>query len=285
MGDGVTVGQKLFDARQNSNETDIDKISSELCIRPHLLLALEQDDSDKFPSACYAVGFLKNYATYLGLNVTQIVAQYKGEFQGSTQKVDLVFLEGEKTHNHAQQIMVSLVILSMLVLYGVWYFAKGNETISLSGLPDVSEVTSNILVSATVEDQAPEIKTVDLPIEAIEEDPGFHLVQQVNATPVKDTSKSTTLTTEQVRLSVREDVWIRIIGADKETLVDRILLAGEEFYMTDHKDMTLMTSNAGAVSIFVGNIAVSLLGESGEIRDNISLNKSDLLMKTAFLSP
>ncbi len=293
LDDVMTVGQKLSDARLASSERDIEKISSELCIRPHLLEALEQDDFDNFPSACYAAGFLKNYASYLGLNVGQIVAQYKREFQGSTEKVNLVFLEVEKTHNPAQQIIVSLVILSALVLYGVWYFASGNNNISLSSLPDVSEVTSNILVSVTGEDQKTEqklisyaeVKTPPLSSEALGQDQGFHLVQQVNATPLETKTKKATLVAEQVRLSVREDAWIRIVGADRQILVDRILLAGEEFYMTDRKNMTLMTNNAGAVSLFVGDIAVSFLGKSGEIRDNISLNKNDLLMKTAQLSP
>ena len=62
------------------------------------------------------------------------------------------------------------------------------------------------------------------------------------------------------------------------------MLAGEEFYMTDRAGLKLMTSNAGAVSIHVGNIAVGPLGKFGETRDNIRLDKQDLLMKTARLA-
>lgn len=288
-----TVGQKLSGARHGSGEMDMEKISSELCIRPHLLEALEQDDFGKFPSACYAAGFLKNYASYLGLNVGQIVAQYKREFQGSTEKVNLVFLEVEKTHSPAQQVIVSLVILSALVIYGVWYFASGNKSLSLSSLPDVSEVASNILISATGEDQKIEQKaavvakvtSLPLSIEASGQDQGVHLVQQANATSLETTINVPALAVDQVRLLVREDAWIRIIDAERQIFVDRILLAGEEFYMTGRKDMTLMTSNVGAVSLFVGDVAVSFLGKAGETRDNISLNKNDLLMKTARLLP
>lgn len=285
----LTIGQKLFEARQDLCETDLNEISSELCIRPHLLRALEQDNFDKFPSACYAAGFLKNYASFLGLNVGKIMAQYKREFQGSAKKVDPVFLEVEKKSNHAQQMIVSLAILSALVLYGVWHFAGGNDRISLSVLPDISEVTSNILVSAAEEDQ----KSAPVTIEASEKSPeksfgqdlGFNLVQPVNATPLETVEATTGLVAGQFRLSVREDAWIRIIDADRQILVDRVLLAGEEFYMTDRKGMTLMTSNVGAVSLFVGDVAVSLVGNSGEIRDNISLDKNDLLMKITQLSP
>lgn len=277
----ATVGQCLFEARRVSRETDLEKISGELCIRPHLLRALEQDDFDKFPSACYAAGFLKNYASYLGLNVGKITAQYKREFHGSTKKVDLVFLEVEKGYNHAQQRIISLALLSAIVFYGVWYFASGNDRFSLSALPDVSEVTSNILVSATTEDEIPAPVT----IEVTDQDQGFHLVQPANATPLESATTTMGVAAEQVRLSVREDSWIRIISADQQILVDRILLAGEEFYLTEREGMTLMTNNAGAVSLFIGDVAISLLGEPGEIRDNISLNRQDLLTKIAQLSP
>ncbi|PCI52043.1 MAG: hypothetical protein COB49_00305 [Alphaproteobacteria bacterium] len=287
--EALTVGQRLSQARRASGEIDMEKISDELCIRIHLLRALEQDDFDKFPSACYAAGFLKNYASYLKLDVGQITAQYKKEFQGSMKKVKLVFLEVEKDHNSAQHMIVSLAILSALVLYGVWYFSGGNDRLLLSALPDVSEVTSNILVSAILEDEQnpvmAEVTAAPAPKEALEKNQGFYLVQRVNATPLEATTKNTALGTGQIRLSMREDAWIRIIDANKKILLDRILLAGEEFYMTNRKGMTMMTSNAGAVSLFVGDMAISLFGDSGQIRENISLDKQDLLMTTAHLSP
>jgi len=277
----ITVGQKLSQARKNSRITDIEQISEDLCIRPHLLRALEQDDFNKFPSACYAAGFLKNYAAYLGLSVAQVIAQYKNEFQGSNKKVDLVFLKVDENNHSTQKKIVSLAILSMIVLYGTWYSLRGGDSISLSALPDVSDVTSNILVSTIEDDQkTPEKKAVL----ADDKDQKYSLVQQANAGLVSGQSKKPAISTTQVRLTVQQDAWVRIVGADKEILVDRVLLAGEEFYMTDHKDMTLMTSNAGAVSVYVGGKAVQPFGKFGEIRENISLNPQDLPLKIAQLS-
>ena len=290
----ITVGQTLFQARTDRSESDLEQISDELCIRPHLLAALEQDDFNKFPSACYAAGFLKNYAAFLGLNVTQVIAQYQQEFQGSSKKVDLVFLKMEENSHPRRQMMISLMILSALVLYGVWYSIQGKDSISLASLPDIADVTSDILVSATSDIETPTPQAAPKAVEEIrvlaaaekiERDKGYHLVQQVNATPVVAAQAETaTGGAVQVRLTVREDAWVRIMDAEREILVDRVLLAGEEFYLTDHKGMTLMTSNAGALSVFVDDMAVLPFGKSGEIRDNISLDKGDLPMKTAQLS-
>ena len=281
-------------------------ISSELCIRPHLLLALEQDDFNKFPSACYAAGFLKNYATYLGLNVSQVTAQYKKEFQGSMAKVNLVFLGGEKNHSHHQPMIVSLAILSALVLYGLWYSTSGKSRLSLAALPDMSEITLNILAFADGEDlnllgQTGRSPAVTPPRQALKQGPdqalalvdnlvkqtssdqrsksqGFTLVEQANATPGETRTMAAPLLVDQVRLSVRQDAWVRVVDINNKLMVDRVLLAGEKFYLAGQKGMTLMTSNAGAVSIFIGDVAIAYLGKPGEIRDNISLDKHDLLL-------
>ncbi|PHZ84278.1 helix-turn-helix domain-containing protein [Paremcibacter congregatus] len=305
----VTVGQKLMQAREEKGALNLAEISQELCIRPHLLAALEQDDFNKFPSACYASGFLKNYAAYLGLNVTQIVAQYQKEYNGSSKKVDLKFIEVEKTHNYGQMMTLSFIVLSLLALYGVWHAMGQKNQMMLSALPEMSDVASNILAQVaettrgdseiaqvniasetlqaeTIQIAAVQEKPVPAPVVREEEpekqDSHFTLMQQAQATPLD--AKVRTPVADQVRLSVTQDSWVRVISAEKDVLVDRILLAGEEFYMADRAGMTLMTSNAGAVSLFVGAVPVSSLGKAGEIRHNISLDKADLLTTTARLS-
>jgi len=167
----------------------------------------------------------------------------------------------------------------------------------LSSLPDVSDVTSDILAKATGDQTVSREKSevyaeakqpVIQPVTSVavpEKDTEFTLVQKVNASPVETETKPRTATADQVRLSVREDAWIRIVDRDRAVLVDRILLAGEQFLLTDNrKGLTLMTSNAGAVSILVGDIVLSSLGRSGEIRGGISLDQDDLLMHVARLS-
>ncbi|MCF8473522.1 MAG: DUF4115 domain-containing protein [Emcibacter sp.] len=285
----LTVGQKLSITRQNRrgnfSKNTLDEISDELCIRPHLLAALEQDNFADFPSACYAAGFLKNYAAYLDLNVEDIVSQYKKEFAGSTKKVELVFLEGEKRHSHFYQIIISLAMLSLLIAYGVWYNMGGNKNIILSSLPDVSAVTSNIMISALSGDEIPVLEK-NIPEESIpeksipEESHKVQMSLETQQSTVNVPVKAQALL-GQVHLKVTGDTWLRIKNADNEILADRVFRAGEEFYSEDGGDMNLMISNAGAVSVFVGDVALSSLGELGEIRQDVSLSKQDLLTKIA----
>lgn len=299
-----TVGQKLFQARFSLRQPDIEKISEELCIRPHLLTALEQDDFDKFPSACYAAGFLKIYAGYLGLDCAGILSQYKQEFQGSQQKVVLNFPEVEKNHHYLQHMVASIAIVGAVALYGVFYLTN-QEDISLVALPDISDVASNILIAAQTETGATapiqeprakeillaDIQEVSAPENISEntsentsenrpdESYAFNFIQQANAA-----SFVTGAAPDQILLSVRDDAWLRIQDGDHNILVERVVLDGEEFYMAAQPGMTLMTSNAGAISVSIGKIT-RLLGAPGEIRHNISLNEDDLLLKVSRLTP
>lgn len=288
--DDRTVGQKLLQARLESGKIDIEDISHDLCIRPHFLSALEQDNFNKFPSACYAAGFLKNYATYLGLNAGQITSQYKKEFIGSEKKVDLVFLEATSNSHAFQQKIVSLIILTALVLYGVWYSMSGKNNLLLASLPDITEVTSNIMVTAAATDIGTDANTdKNFPLQkaAVAEETkkeDFTFVQQVNATALPLQAKTTAVVADQLRLIAREDSWVRIVTADSEILVDRILLAGEDINMTHRQGLQLMTSNAGGLSIYKGDIETSPLGKIGEIRYGVSLDKENLFLKTARLS-
>lgn len=298
----ITVGKMLSQARKSMAESNLDIISEELCIRPHLLKALEQGDYNKFPSACYATGFLKNYAAHLGLNVTQIISQYKIEFQGSMKKVNLVFIETDHRPHYMQHTVVSLAILSMLGLFGVWYSMNNKDSFQLSALPNVTDVTSTILnrvADAQVVEGQPQNSPVivNTPVEVAavsasepliqkssSEENSFQMVQQAFAAKLDAKAKTTAVVADQLRLSVQEDTWIRVIGENKETVVDRVFLAGEEFYLAKRDGMTLMTSNAGAISLYMGNTAMPSLGKSGEIRQNINLDNVSLPMTSAELS-
>lgn len=73
-----TVGQTLRSAREKK-QIELDVAASILKIRIRYLEALERGDFSIFPSPLYAKGFLKNYAKYLGIEETEVLALYRRE--------------------------------------------------------------------------------------------------------------------------------------------------------------------------------------------------------------
>ena len=71
------IGEILKNARE-ARKLTIKEISKETNISSNYLNALEEEDFDRLPGETYVVGFLRNYAEFLKLDVDEIVNCYKG---------------------------------------------------------------------------------------------------------------------------------------------------------------------------------------------------------------
>ena len=67
------IGERLADAREARGLT-LEQVERETRIIRRYLAALEAEDFDAFPAEVYARGFLRSYATYLGLNAAELLA-------------------------------------------------------------------------------------------------------------------------------------------------------------------------------------------------------------------
>ncbi|MDR3126237.1 MAG: helix-turn-helix domain-containing protein, partial [Rickettsiales bacterium] len=71
-----TVGS-LLRAKREELGRDIQEISAALRIKPQYLSALEDDKYSNLPGAAYAIGFIRTYADYLGLDPQKLIDEYK----------------------------------------------------------------------------------------------------------------------------------------------------------------------------------------------------------------
>lgn len=72
------IGRELRD-RRNAMGVSLAAASKDLRINVAYLDAIEKLDKDALPSAGYALGFIRSYATYLGLDSADAVALYKAQ--------------------------------------------------------------------------------------------------------------------------------------------------------------------------------------------------------------
>ena len=75
----VRVGQKLYETRIHKSLT-LEEIAQATKIRPEFLTAIEKGEYNKLPSPAYAQGFVRNYASFLGLSQKEILALFRREF-------------------------------------------------------------------------------------------------------------------------------------------------------------------------------------------------------------
>jgi cytoskeletal protein RodZ len=75
----VRVGQRLHKERLQK-KLSLEDIAKATKIKSSFLAAIERGEYSKLPSPAYAQGFVRNYASYLGLPKAEITALFRREF-------------------------------------------------------------------------------------------------------------------------------------------------------------------------------------------------------------
>jgi cytoskeletal protein RodZ len=75
----VKLGQRLHTLRLQRKQS-LEEVAHEIRIKASFLAAIERGEYNKLPSPAYAHGFVRNYATYLGLSRAEFTALFKREF-------------------------------------------------------------------------------------------------------------------------------------------------------------------------------------------------------------
>ena len=71
-----SIGDKLKSTRESRGYT-LEQVARDTHIAKRFLTALESEDFSLFPGEPYVLGFLRNYADYLGLSAQEIIGLYK----------------------------------------------------------------------------------------------------------------------------------------------------------------------------------------------------------------
>lgn len=75
----IKIGQRLRDTRMRKG-LSLSDVSQNTKIKSPFLEAIENGDYSKLPSASYAQGFVRNYASFLGLPEKETLALFRREF-------------------------------------------------------------------------------------------------------------------------------------------------------------------------------------------------------------
>ncbi len=116
------IGALLIEAREKQ-ELEIEQVSRETNIARDYIIALESDNYEIFPAEPYILGFLRNYAEYLGLDSKEIISLYK---QIKIQETDLPSdaLLPKKTFHIPKGLIIGFIAFIAVVAVSILiYFA------------------------------------------------------------------------------------------------------------------------------------------------------------------
>lgn len=134
----ATVGELLRRTRKQAGQ-DLEVVAEQLRIRSMHLKAIEEDRFTDLPGTTYAVGFLRSYAAYLGLDATDLVRRFKTQVHGLEKQARLVFPTPVPEGRIPAGAVLVISLLLVAAAYGGWlYFSNKSEGVAdlLPALPE-----------------------------------------------------------------------------------------------------------------------------------------------------
>ncbi|MBI2414329.1 helix-turn-helix domain-containing protein [candidate division WWE3 bacterium] len=151
-----TVGQILKTAREQKKFT-LEDVHKFIKIHPKFLIALEEGEYQIFSNKIHAKGFLKIYSEFLGLDVPQVLAFWRREYEAMFEKRESLLPKFKV--NHLQKVGVvltpSLVLITLSVFLTLSFFSYlFYQYHTYSGAPklDIYNPQNNVVINYEILD-------------------------------------------------------------------------------------------------------------------------------------
>ncbi len=136
------VGDELRMRRESMGKS-INDIVDAVRIQYRYLEALEDGRLEDLPGTVYALGFVRTYAEYLGLDGSEMVARYKEETEGLKAQSYVMPEPLEEGKLPTAAILLVAIVLAA-AFYGAWYFFSQQDGRTVQEVPEVPERLSAV---------------------------------------------------------------------------------------------------------------------------------------------
>jgi cytoskeleton protein RodZ len=280
-----SLGARLKREREKQS-LSLEDVAAATKIGTRMLKALENDHYEQLPGGIFNKGFVRAYATHLGLDGDQAVADYLTAVGGAppAKPPEVVLAElatraaetRSRKKRPAKEIPWGrLAILLLLVALGftIWgsYSRKGAAPAAgaaRSPAPAPKAATSDSQNPQNTTKPAASGKDAKLPAPSPSHQPVAAPEQA--ATPAAGEFS--------VLIQARADSWLRVVADGKEVLHD-LLLANSEKTFSAHRELVVRVGNVGGLDFFFNGQKLPAQGGDNAVKvltfDSRGLRASD----------
>lgn len=318
---GQSLGRLLKSTREGHNIHAADAARA-LRIRVAYIQAIEAGAYNRLPGSAYALGFVRAYADYLGLDGEEAARRFKRETKGfEPQPPDLTFPEPQSRHSiPGGRILVMALVLAVCG-YGLWYYltrsghprqeqvaAVPAELLPVKPAPPRSEATTataatqpggavSAALTAANDNSArtnppspPTLGSSAAQTVAVVAS-GDNGASTANAAPADPTAAQVSdngpvygATDPQVHILVKAtaDSWIQVKDEHQEIRFGKLLRAGNIYRVPNETGLVMRSGNPDGLTITVDGNEAPTLASGGKPR-NIALDPARLMAGNAFI--
>jgi cytoskeleton protein RodZ len=249
------IGDVLRAAREEQGRT-IEDVARVQRVRTDYLRALEDENFDTFGGDIYAKGFLRSYATELGLDPQPLLDTYRREVSQDDVRAATLVSSGPATRptpRGAPPAWVAWLVVGVVVLVGLGFLGMvGGSRAPETASPDGDDVVDEAQDDEAQDDEAPpedepETDEDDEPVED-EED---------------EEEPEETYDGVELLLALEEDSWLRVT-VDGSPVLEQVVSAGETLQYQGEEQVEIRFGNAGGVRVEHNGEDVGSPGARGE---------------------
>jgi cytoskeleton protein RodZ len=296
---GQRIGTLLRRTREGRRITIADAAAT-LRLKVSYLEAIEKGAYERLPGPAYAVGFVRAYAEYLGLDGDEAARRFKREAQGFDGRpgLSLPLPIAERSIPGGRILMTALVLA--VCGYGFWYYVGSGERRHpdfVAAVPPAlrTDTAAPNEAKAAVDDRARQAASVPQMMThptATRVTPAAGGVapfpQQVavlgpQGRPSPDPGHSTSPghvygdAAGHVRIEFRftGDCWIQVKGGGSDADMGKLMHAGDVYRVPDHPGLVARVGDSEALMIVLDGKVVTLPKGNSLVR-NINLDPKEL---------
>lgn len=269
----LSVGDILQRARMREN-LSLAEVALATRIRESYITAIEEGNLSVLPGRIYALGFIKTYAEYLGLDGEKIVQLLKRQSGKKIEHKPLAStLPVDEDFPLPSLKAIAIVIGMLAVGLGTQsaYVTTTGLSQTIPGVP--KDLKEQVTLLTRPQAKAPEV-SADTSAASVPDGAPAAAEQPAVAEQIA----------HAIVLKASSPVWMEIRNGDKKTIFSRVISPGEEYWVPEDQQGLVMTvGNAGGLIISVEGKDIPSLGRKGQVLRAMPLNLDylkDLLKKT-----
>lgn len=252
---GMSVGEVLRRTREHKGLTIV-YIADRLKIRQAYLEALESDDVSILPGRVYAIGFVRSYAGFLGLDEDKLVYLFKNQKVGHQRHTEYAMPTPIDDGILPSKYVLAgcfAALLFIMLLFSIFGENRKNMEIPLppgelveeegdaSAIPDLTTIIRSDSKEAQNDAKESEAKAASI--------------------------------TKKVAIKAVDDSWVSVRDAKTgANIAAKLMSAGDVIEIPDDVTAKMNTGNSGGLEVYLDGVQVNFGGIAGEVRKNIDLS-------------
>lgn len=287
----IEIGQRLRQARE-SKDLSLADVEAKTRIRQRYLNALESGDWNELPNQVAVRGFLRRYATFLGLDPEELLSQFHEKLtplapsaalpeNAASPSSDYTLIDLDLYSDTTRRsrlgrrvlsfllLVISLLILAYLLLtYGFPYLKGrtegGQQVTATVALPPAGQAPTVPVIGETSPTApaiaAPSTQAGNVPA-TFTPSPGPTFTPTITPSPTLTPTPAEAI---RLRVEVTSTAWLRIV-TDGTVQVESLVDPGFDQTFVAHQQLEFLTGNAGGVQLTLDGTPMPPLGDIGEI--------------------